>query len=120
MALDDVIRSAVAVAKSVVQSLMVDVEHLMVVGRDQWGTTYADPVTRQALVEDVGEAVVDEDGNNRQATSKLTFIEAVPVDPLDRFIVNGVESSVAKRGGLLQPSGTSAYVTEVWLGHRPR
>ena len=120
MALDDVIRSVVAIGKSIAQPVMVDVQHVMFIGRDQWGTLYADPVTRQALVEDVGEAVVDEDGNSRQSTSKLSFLEAIPVTMSDRFIVGGEESGVAKRSGLKQPDGVMTYTTEVWLGHRPR
>jgi hypothetical protein len=120
MALDipGLIHSVVATAKAIVSSALVDVEHIMVTGRDQWGTTWAEPVTRQAIVEDVGDPVVGDDGNERLSTSKLTFIEPIPVDMFDKFVVNGVESDVAKRKGVLQPDGTMSYVSEVWLGRR--
>lgn len=89
-------------------------------GRDVHGPTYGDPIPRQALVEDVGEAVVGEDGTESQSTSKLTFLEPIAVSLDDMFIVKGEELHVARREGLLRPTGDVAYYSEVYLGRTRR
>jgi hypothetical protein len=123
MAAGDVIRRALVTAKRIVDTVvgMPEVQHIPVEGRDQHGPLYGDPIIRQAIVEDVGEAVVGEDGVQRQSTTKLTFLEPVSVDLLDKFIVPGDETEhrVAKRGGLAQVDGVP-YYAEVWLGRNVR
>jgi len=110
------IRAGIAKAKAILDPMMVDVLHLAVVGRDQHGPVYADePITRRALVEDVGEVVVTDSGEERMAATKLTFLEPIPIDELDVFTVNDKELNVARRQGLLDPDGVP-YYSEVLLG----
>jgi hypothetical protein len=108
----------VAVGKRIALPLMPEVQHVMRVGRDAYGPTYADPVTRRALIEDVGEPVVDENGTTRLSTSKLTFLEPIPIDLLDRFVLDGQETDVARREGLVREDGTTRYFSIVYVGRK--
>jgi len=110
------IRAGVAKARAETLNMMVDVGHIRVIGRDENGPVYSpSTITRKAIVEDVGEAVVGQDGNERLSASKLTFLEPVEVDEFDIFVLKGVQLNVAKRAGLLDPDGVP-YFVEVWLG----
>lgn len=109
------IRNGIARAKLELDGMMVDVGHIPVTGRDATGPIYGPLVTRRAIVEEVGSAVVDANGTERLAEDKLTFLEPVVVDLLDIFQIKGVQKNVAKRSGLLDPDGVP-YFTEVWLG----
>lgn len=109
------IRNGIARAKAELDGMMVDVGHIPVTGRDATGPIYGPKVMRRAIVEEIGSAVVDQNGTERLAEDKLTFLEPVIVDLLDIFEIKGVQKNVAKRSGLLDPSGTP-YYTEVWLG----
>ena len=117
MAIDTptLIRNGIAQAKRELLPMMVDVGHIPVVGRDATGPVYGNKVTRKAIVEQVGSSVIADDGNERMASDKLTFLEPVVVDLLDVFEINGVQQNVAKRTGLLDPAGVP-YFAEVWLG----
>ncbi len=117
MNLPELLRSALTAASSAVDSLKVEVGHLRAIGRDVHGTVYATvPESVRPIVEEVGESIVDENGNDRMATSKLTFLEPIAVSMEDLFIVDGVEHNVAKRGGLRDPDTGMTYYSEVWLG----
>lgn len=120
MGLNDIIAGAVATAKAAVADLLVDVQQVPQTGRDVHGPTYGDPIPREALVEDVGEAVVEEGGTTTLATSKLTFLEPIAVSMEDLFVVNGAELQVGKRAGLLRPQGDMSYYSEVYVGRRTR
>lgn len=110
------IRAGIAKAKAETVGMMVDVGHLPVIGRDSSGPIYADnPIIRQAIVEDIGVPVTTEAGTERVATSKLTILDPFVVDDFDIFIVNGVQSNIAKHEGLLDPDGVPYYKI-VYLG----
>lgn len=115
MALPDQIRAGIARARATLDPLMVDIQHIPTTGRDQHGPIHGDPVPLRAIVEDVGEAILGDDGNEHMSTSKLTILQPWTVRTSDMFIVNGEELNVAKRGGLLDPDG-QPYFIEVWLG----
>ena len=118
MAFDQSIRDGVATAKQLLlqNGLMMAVKHWKVVGRDASGPVHAtSAVTVEAVVEDSGEAVVGDDGNERQASQKLTILEPYTVDEFDIFEVNGVQLNVARKRGPLDSTGTP-FMLEVWLG----
>lgn len=122
MAIDDIVRSAIATAKAAVQDLMVEVEHRPIVGHDQDGPVYAEAWTPiDALVEDIGESV--QDGElHRLTTSKLTFLQPVAIAQGDLFRVNGEELEVAQRQGLIDAGSDPrrAFMSEVYVGRTRR
>jgi len=117
--IDALITRGIAVAKQKVATVMVPVDHYMVIDRDQSGPILAEePVIRDAIVEDESIEVIENDGTSSMTSSKLTFLEPVPVDDGDQFVLpDGRSGQVAKRGGLMRADGTRFY-SEVWLGKR--
>lgn len=117
MAFDDLIRSAVALANRITRDngLQPTVQHVPVVGRDAHGPLYGPPVERQGIVELSGEPFIDEGGTSRQSSTKITFLQPIPIDLMDLFIVQGQELNVARRSGLMETDGT-LFFSEVWLG----
>lgn len=114
--LDKIVKRAVGLADRFTESMQPTVQHVPVIGRDVNGPVYGDPVDVQAIVEDVGEAVVGSGGVEQLATTKLTFLRPILVTQEDRFVLpDGTEGQVSKKAGPLGKDG-SAFLREVWLG----
>lgn len=117
MAIADLIRSAVATADRITKAggLQPTVQHVPITGRDAHGPTYGPPVPRQGIVELSAEQYTDDTGTSRQAVTKITFLQPIPIDLMDLFVVEGQELNVARRAGLMQTDGT-LFFSEVHLG----
>ena len=121
MAIPDIIRSVVAIAEGIARPMMPTVMHRMTLGQDMEGPiiqTPAEAVARQGIVEDIAEEVRGEDNTEQLATSKITFLVAVPVQLTDVFIMpDGTQGGVVRRAGMLDENG-QPYYREVFIGRR--
>jgi hypothetical protein len=112
MALDAILRAAVAKARTITEALQVDVIHTPVTGRNTSGVpTYGTPTTYRALV-------------NRQrkmfqgviAQGTVTILEKVTVSLDDRLTLPGGDVvTILGANQPLDPAG-GAYMTEIWIG----
>jgi hypothetical protein len=118
MSLADVIQRAVDAALGAAGELRATVKHTTFTGRDAFGPTNPVTTDRLAIVEDSNEVVQTADGRMLRAASKLTFLESVTVKDSDVFAIppSTVKIPVMKVNGVRKPSGSSHYITEVWLG----
>jgi len=125
MALDipGLIRRAVAIGDQFSKSTQPIVRHRMTTGRDVEGPIVApveDAIERRGIVEDMGEEVLGATGTDALVTSKITFLEAVPIELSDLFIMpDGSTANVVRRGGLLDGDGVP-YYREVFVGRAGR
>lgn len=132
MGLDDVIRGAVAVAKTVTSDLQPSVTHEAWTGSGAgYGkSAYAVGVAYPALVERkhglVSKAPA---GELREVQAKITFLEPVtpngatgrtePIDPRDILTLpDGTTGPILKTAGFISKSTGRPYLTEVWLGYQ--
>jgi hypothetical protein len=107
---------AKAKAKLKANKMLATIKHFPTTGRDQFGVTHGGPNNVDALVEDVGEIVIDDDGNEAMAHAKLTIFDPLVVKQTDKFSVEDDEEvHVAKRKSLLD-ADKKPYLVEVWLG----
>lgn len=117
------VHSLVAVADQLSKSTQPIIRHRMTIGSDMEGPilqTPAQAVERRGIVEDMGEEVMSEDGNEALVTSKITFLEPIDVKLTDVFIMpDGQEANVIRRGGMLDGDGV-AYFREVFVGRSGR
>ena len=128
MALDDIVRSAVATAKSITSSLQVTIKHEpWVDSNDSGAPLFGTPYNRQALVERVSRLVRDEDDNEVMSQTKVTLLGPVdphgagnrrePIDPRDRITLPGnITGPILSVNGLIDPNTDAPYLYEVWLG----
>jgi hypothetical protein len=117
MGLDALVRSGVAMAKSLTASLQPTVSHAAYVSRNEYGVpTYATAVDRPALVEVKSRWLRRTDGSELVARATVTILENVTVTPLDKIMLpDGSTGPILDVQGLADPAGGLFYV-QVFLG----
>lgn len=128
MAFDDLIRSGVALADSLTDSLQVSVTHEAFTGLDDTGaSSYAAGVSRKAIVERKNRQRVTGDGRTILTSAQITFLRPIaangaagrqePVDTRDRITLpDGSTDPIADVEALLDPDTGRGYYAVVWLG----
>lgn len=128
MAFDDLIRSGVALADSLTDSLQVSVTHEAYTGINEFGeSSYAAGVSRKAIVERKNRQRVTGDGRTILTSAQITFLRAIeangaagrqePVDTRDRITLpDGSTDPIADVEALLDPDTGRGYYAVVWLG----
>ena len=117
----DLVRSLVAVADGLTDSLQVAVTHYSYASATKDATqkvTWGSGVSRKALVEDVHTMVRDQQGQMVLVTTKVTFLRSFAIDARDRIVLpGGKEAPIARIAGLVDPDGIAGgrYLLEVWL-----
>jgi len=127
MGLADVVRSAVAIADSVTASLQTDVTHEAWIDDDRFGKpTYADPVTRKALVSQVQKLVRTADDRTVVAKTKVSFLRPIPaqgasgraepLDPRDKITLpDGTTGPLLAVEGMVDPGTDRPYLLECFF-----
>jgi hypothetical protein len=132
MALNDLIRSGVALAKTLTSSLQVDVTFQAWKGQDAFGEAdLAEAVTYKAIYEKKLRPLKDPNtGSDVLATSYLLIpspIESTtpndgeirdnPLDPRDVVTLpDGSTGKILQIQGIVDPSTVAPFLYEVWLG----
>lgn len=117
MGLDAILRSGVAIAKSVTASLQSVVSHEVFSSEDEWSNpTYAAAVNRNAIVERRVKMIRTVDGREILSTMQVTFLEDVTVSVKDRLTVDGLTAPIVSVSGTVDPTTGRGYVTQVALG----
>src|SRR5262245_53339509 len=118
MSLADTVRAGVAIAKSAVDSLMVDVVHEVYGSQTVSGTfVAASSATRRAMVESSSRVVLAVDGREQVATTKVTFLDASPVTVRDRLTLpDGSQPPILLVTSPPLPSDGSPLMWEVYCG----
>lgn len=117
MGLDAILRSGVAIAKSVTASLQSVVSHEVFSSEDEWSNpTYATALSRNAIVERRVKMIRTVDGREILSTMQVTFLEDVTVSVKDRLTVDGLTAPIVSVSGTVDPTTGRGYVTQVALG----
>ncbi len=128
MGLQDVIASAVSIAKSVTADLQANVTFEAWTGQTSQGMpTFASSVTLPALIEGSRRVIRMPDGDEAFASHKLTILQPVtdtgsanrrePVDVRDKFTLpDGRDVQVLRVDGLERKSTTGPFMLEIWCG----
>lgn len=131
MALIDIIRSGVAIASSVTDSLKADVTFLAWIGEDGMGNdVFATPVTVRCLVDPSARERVTASGKLVMTFATLTVVDPMddttpnspftrsnPVDPRDQFILpGGGTAPVVEAGGFMDAGTERGFIGEIVLG----
>lgn len=128
MALDDIIRGAVATAHNLTTSLQPTVTHYAWIGQDAFGAkSYAPPVILPALVEQRLREHKTGSGTTVMTRAKVSFLKIVPpngaagrtepIDPKDKIVLpDGTSGPIVDVEGLIDPDSLCPYLPEVWIG----
>jgi hypothetical protein len=128
MALDSLVRSAVAIANSVTSSLQVVVSHEAWIGSDSYGAPqYATAVNLSAIVEYRQRLRHLRDGQQVLQRAVVFLLEPVspngaaerrePIDPRDRIVLpDGTTGPIYDVAGLADPQTNASYYHEVVIG----
>ena len=128
MALDDIVRNAVATINTITGSLQVNVTHQAWTGQSGTGTpTYAAGVVRPAIVEKKTRDRRMADGRVIMTIAYIVFIHPIaangaagrvePIDARDKFTLpDGTTGPVIDTNAFLDPNTNAGYLHEVWLG----
>ena len=128
MSLAEIVRSGVAMAREVSDSLLVEVKHQAWIGLTSFGApNYADPVTRRAVVEMKQRRVQMENGEVAVSRTQVTFIEPLPAngaanrrEPLDlRDVItlpDGTSGPILDISGVFDPETNAPYMLQIFLG----
>lgn len=129
MGLDALVRSGIAIAKSITGSLQADVVHAAWTGSGGDGAaTYATGVVRPALIEYRSKLIRSTTGAEVMQRALVTFLEPIdadgatgrrePIDPRDRITLpDGTTGPVLEVKGLTDPTTSHPYLFEVSLGY---
>jgi len=121
----DIVRAGVAVADSLTSTLQKEVLHQSFSEATKDGylkVTWVGGTFRKALIESVNQQARAsqggrDDGTVVYATTKLTLIRPVFVDPRDRFTLpDGRIGLIVSVNGLVDPDTGRLYLVEVFLG----
>lgn len=124
----DIIRSGVAIADDLTQSLQPSVLHEAYTGRDgESNLTYATGVARAALVERKAKMVRNTAGEEVVSTHVVTFLRPVaangfpgrrePIDPRDRLTMpDGSKPKILSIEDFTDKDTNSGYFYQVYLG----
>lgn len=130
MGLDAIVRSGVALANRITDSLQVDVTHEAWTGDDKYvKPTFAAAVTRSAIVEMRPRLRRLASGKEVMAYAVVTFLVPIaangaagrrePIDPRDRITLpDGFTGPILEAVGVTDPTTNRPYVLEVVLGER--
>lgn len=119
MALDDIIRSGIVLAKTITEPLQVQVSHSSYTGQDGTGTpTFSAAVNRPAIVEQkLRYRQSSSSGRLILTKSKVTFMTPVTVDSRDKIVLpDGSSDPILDIEGVVDPDTSRPYLTEIWLG----
>lgn len=129
MALDAIVRSAVATAKRVVGSLLTTVEHeAWIRASNKYAAPGFDPkVQRQAFVSEEQRMRRLPNGQEVMQRASILFVEALPpngaagrnepIDSRDRItLTSGLTGPILYAGAPIDPTTGRGYFTEVVLG----
>jgi hypothetical protein len=128
VALDAVIRGAVAIADGVTKSLQATVTIAPWTGESRGGTpTYGTPIAYRALVDLRRKSSVSEAGTTIVSVATVTLLQPVapngasgrrePIDMRDRLVLpDGFTGPINNVKGLVDPSTTRPYFAEISLG----
>lgn len=128
MSLRDIIKNAVAIADTVTAPLQVAVDHYAWTGSDDFSKpTYARPVSRLAVVEELQRYRRTETGQEIVQKASITFIRPIsangasqrrePIDPRDKIVLaNGYTGPILNVQGITDPGTDQPYMLEVILG----
>ena len=118
MGLDDLVRTAIATAKTVTADLQVSVTHAAFSSVDGYGKpSYASGVSRKALVESANRLIRTAAGQEVLSRTKVTFLSPVSVTTKDRITLpDGSTGPILDVRGLVDPSTSAPYMVEVFLG----
>ncbi len=127
MALDSIIRSAVAIANSVSKSVQDTVQHVTWTGQNVSGIATTVTVSRKAIVEHKLHKRRLSDGSVIEVRTTLTFLDLIPpngaanrdepVDPRDTFIMaDGSSGPILDTEGMRDPAKVRPFFMQVFLG----
>lgn len=131
MGLADIVRSGIAVANTLTETLQATVTHEAWIGNktDGYaGPRYAEGIARAALVDQTRKLRRLSNGEEVVQQASITFLTPIaangatnrrePVDPRDRFTLpDGKTGPILDViGGLVDPSTNAPYMLEVILG----
>jgi len=128
MALDDIIRSSVAIADNVTKSLQVNVSHFAWIADNDFSQPdYSPEIIRKAIVEYAQRLRKTGDGQEIMQQASILFVGPIradgavdrrePIDPRDKIILpNGYTGPILSVEGVVDPDTNSLYTVEVILG----
>lgn len=118
MALDDILRDAVALVNQVTQPLQATVQHASwTAGTWEGGATLGSPVARKAIVDWKQKQVRTLAGELTVSRAYIAFLEPVIVDEKDVITLpDGTTGPILDMSGFIDPDTGRGYITEVWLG----
>lgn len=128
MGFADLIRSGVALANTLTGDLQASVTHHAWIAQTGFGEdTFADPVTRPALVDRTVTERYTQSGRLVQTLATLTFLEPIPangaagrtepVDPRDRFVLDDGTTAPVVEVKAFEDAGTQTpFVNVITLG----
>lgn len=115
---DTIVRSGIALADSLTESLQATVSHSANTGQDNFGAdTYAAAISRDAIVEYKARQHQTGSGEIVQTQAKVVFLRPVTITARDKIILpNGSTGPIVDIEGLVDPTTNQLYMIEVWLG----
>lgn len=121
MGYDALIRAGVALADRLTGSLQAPVTHRAWVSQSTTGAvTYAAPTTALAIVEHRQQLVRATDGREVMASTRLTFLRPLALDPKDQLtLADGTRLMILALEGLLDPGAAvtgRSYYRQAWCG----
>ena len=118
MALNDLVRNGVALAKSLTSSLQASVTHEARSASDaESNVSYSTGVSRPALVEFKPKMVRNSDGEQVLASCIVTFLEPVTITLQDRITLpDGSKPKIVSTETLINPDTNAGYYQVVYLG----
>lgn len=124
----NIIRSGVAIADKLTDSLQPKVRHAAWIGNDgEGGHLYAAPVLRPALVERKQKTLRSSTGEEVVSTHYVAFLRPIknngaagrqePIDPRDKITLpDGTSSAILTVNAFVDKDTGSGYFHEVYLG----
>lgn len=129
LALDKIVRDAVALADSITKSLQPTVAHSAWTGQDVFGTaTYATAVNRDAIVEyKIRDKLQSSTGKVIQSQALITIIGPItangasgrvePIDSRDKIVLpDGTTGPIIDVEGIVDPITNKPYMYQIWIG----
>jgi len=124
----DIVRSGVAIAQTLTQSLQVEVEHFPWVDSDSHGApVFGYSLKRSAIVEYKQSAVRNVQGETVLSRAKITILYPLtpngatgrrePIDSRDRLVLpDGTSGPIVAVNNLVDPATRRPYMYDIYLG----
>ena len=125
MALNDIVRSAVATAESVTSSLLATVSIAAWIGDDGYDAPlFAQPIVHKAIVEQKAMSIRAINGEQVMTRVQITFLHPIapngasgrvePIDPRDRIVLpDGSTGGIVLTQGMVNPATSGPYLLQV-------